>query len=157
MTKKSTYRAKSFQLGHIRPVKHLLLGKVRKKLFRGNRKSFCQLYDILQSYIPFASFYPADVVAMQSRTFGQFLLRVAAFIAQAVADSTLYRRPVPPQLPHRQTLSRNQCISAMVQPLQLPVLAYVQAGAGAKRDSTQRRERHADCLLQTAPRPRQEE
>jgi|ERR1700679_3620347 hypothetical protein len=82
MTKNSAYKAKSLQLGHIRPVKHLLLGKVRKKLFRRNRKSFCQLYDILQGYIPFASFYPADVVAMQSRTFGQFLLRVAAFIAQ---------------------------------------------------------------------------
>ena len=59
-----------------------VLGKISKKFFRRDRKSLRQFYDILQGHIPFASFYPADVVAMQSRSFGQFLLRVAAFIAQ---------------------------------------------------------------------------
>jgi hypothetical protein len=48
----------------------LLLGKIHEKLLRWNRKSFCQLYDILQGHIPFASFYAADVIAMQSRSFG---------------------------------------------------------------------------------------
>ena len=51
--------------------------KVHKKLFRRNRKSLCQLHDILQGRIPFSSFYPADVVAMQSRSSGQFPLRTS--------------------------------------------------------------------------------
>ncbi len=58
------------------------LGKVSEKLFWRDRKSLRQLYDILQSHVPFASLHPADVVAMQSRSFGQFLLRIAAFVAQ---------------------------------------------------------------------------
>jgi hypothetical protein len=60
----------------------LLLGKVGKKLFRRHRKGSRQFYDILQGYIPFASFYTAHVVAVQSRSFGQFLLRIATFVTQ---------------------------------------------------------------------------
>src|ERR1700679_198558 len=38
-------------------------------------------------------------------------------VGEAVADPTLYRRPVPAQLPYRETVSRHQRISALVQPL----------------------------------------
>jgi len=35
-----------------------------------DRKSFCQLYDIFQTYVSFASLYATNVIAMQARPFG---------------------------------------------------------------------------------------
>ena len=65
-------------------------------------------------------------------------------------------RPIPAQLPHRQALPWHQCPFALVERVQLPVLAYLQAGAGVERQCPQRRARYADCLLQAASRTRQE-
>ena len=63
---------------HCRPG----LGKIREKLSRTHRKSLGQLYYILQCHIPFPTFHTANVVAVQIRSFGKFLLRVASLNAE---------------------------------------------------------------------------
>lgn len=55
--------------------------KSLRKGFRRDRKSLRQLYNILQRHIPLATLHAAHVVAMQARTFGQFLLGVAPLVA----------------------------------------------------------------------------
>ena len=56
--------------------------KIREKLSRRNRQRLRQLHDVLKAHIPLASLYPADVVAMQTSPFRQFLLRVAPLVAE---------------------------------------------------------------------------
>jgi hypothetical protein len=56
--------------------------KIHKEISWRNGQRLRQLYDVFQSHIPFAALYPADVIAMQSRPFRQFLLRVAPLVAE---------------------------------------------------------------------------
>ncbi len=69
-------------------------------------------------------------------------------VGKTVEDAALRRRPIPTQLLYRQALSRHQCSVALVERIQLPVLAYIQVGAGIERQRPQRRAWHADHLLQ---------
>jgi hypothetical protein len=46
------------------------------------RKRPRQLYDVLQGHIPFAPFYPADIVAMQPSPFRQLLLGIPPLLSQ---------------------------------------------------------------------------
>ena len=57
-------------------------GKIDEEVSWRNGKSLRQLDDILQRDITFATLHAADVVAVQSRSFGQFLLRVASLVAE---------------------------------------------------------------------------
>jgi hypothetical protein len=59
------------------------LRKVDEEVFGGHRKSLCQLHNILQSDVPFASLYPPDIVTMKSGAFGKLFLRVAPFVAKS--------------------------------------------------------------------------
>ena len=43
-------------------------------------------------------------------------------------ESAFHRRPIPPQFPHRQALSRHQCSPALVRLLRIAFLAHVQTG-----------------------------
>ncbi len=65
-------------------------GKVDKEVARRHRKRLRQLHDVFEGHIPLATLHPADVIAMQFRSFGEFLLRVASLVAelpQRVAES----------------------------------------------------------------------
>lgn len=57
-------------------------GKICEHLFRWNRKGLRQLYDVFQSHVPLSALHTANVVTMQARPFGQFLLGVAPFVTQ---------------------------------------------------------------------------
>jgi len=65
-------------------------GKVDKEVARRHRKRLRQLHDVFDGHIPLATLHPADVIAMQFRSFGEFLLRVASLVAelpQRIAES----------------------------------------------------------------------
>ena len=65
-------------------------GKVDKEVARRHRKRLRQLHDVFEGHIPLATLHPADVIAMQFRSFGEFLLRVASLVAelpQRIAES----------------------------------------------------------------------
>ena len=51
------------------------------------------------------------------------------FVGEAAEDAALCRRPTPAQLLHWQALPQHQCFAALVERVQLTVLAYLQAGA----------------------------
>jgi len=57
------------------------LGKVCEKILRRDRKSLRQLYDIFQRHISLTSLDSTDIITVQSRSFSQFFLRVASFVA----------------------------------------------------------------------------
>jgi hypothetical protein len=54
-----------------------------KKIFSTDGKRPSQLHNVFQAYVPFTPFHAADVIAMEVRPFGQFLLRVAALFPQS--------------------------------------------------------------------------
>ena len=65
-------------------------GKVYEQIAWRHRKRLRQLHNVFESHIPLATLHPADVIAMQFRSFGEFLLRVASLVAelpQRVAES----------------------------------------------------------------------
>jgi hypothetical protein len=57
-------------------------GKIDEEISRRNGKSFCQLNDIFESHVSLSPLHATDVIAMQPRSFGQFLLRVASLVAE---------------------------------------------------------------------------
>jgi len=65
-------------------------GKVYEQVARRHRKRLRQLHDVFKSHIPLATLHTTHVIAMQLRSFGEFLLRVASLVAelpQRVAES----------------------------------------------------------------------
>src|SRR6266568_1309433 len=58
------------------------LSEICKQIARPNRKGFRQLDDVLQRNVPFATFDPANIVAVQAGSFGQLLLRIAPLVAE---------------------------------------------------------------------------
>ena len=57
-------------------------GEGLKEILRPNRKCRGQLDDVFQSHIALAALYPTDIVPVQPRSLGKFLLGVAALCAQ---------------------------------------------------------------------------
>jgi hypothetical protein len=57
-------------------------GKIDEEISWRNGKSFCQLNDIFESHVSLSPLHAADVIAMQSRSFGQFFLRVASLVTE---------------------------------------------------------------------------
>ena len=57
-------------------------GKVYEKVARRHRKCLRQLYDIFQCNISLAALHTSHIIAMQAGSLGQFLLRIAAFVAE---------------------------------------------------------------------------
>ena len=72
-------------------------------------------------------------------------------MGKAVEDAALCRRPIPAQLLHRQALPWHQCPFALVERIQLPILAYIQAGPGIERHRPQRRARNTDYFYKQLP------
>jgi hypothetical protein len=58
------------------------LGKIDEEVSWRNGKSFCQLNDIFESHVSLSPLHTDNVIAMQSRSFGQLLLRVASLVAE---------------------------------------------------------------------------
>jgi len=52
-------------------------GKVYEQVARRHRKCLGQLHDVFEGHIPLATLHPADVIAMQFRSFGELPQRVA--------------------------------------------------------------------------------
>ena len=68
-------------------------GKVYEQIAWRHRKRLGQLHNVFECHIPLATLHPADVIAMQFRSFGEFLLRVASLVAelpQPIAESRFY-------------------------------------------------------------------
>ena len=66
------------------------LEKVYEKVARRHRKRLGQLHDVFEGHIPLAALHTTHVIAMQIRSFGEFLLRVASLVAelpQRIAES----------------------------------------------------------------------
>ena len=57
-------------------------GEVREQFRWRHRQRTSQFDDVLQGDVPLPSLNPADIVAMQPSSFGQFLLRVPALVAE---------------------------------------------------------------------------
>jgi hypothetical protein len=57
-------------------------GKIDEEISWRNGKSLCQLNNIFESHVSLSPLHAADVIAMQSRSFSQFLLRVASLVAE---------------------------------------------------------------------------
>jgi hypothetical protein len=57
--------------------------KIDKEVFGAYRKCLRQLYDVLQSHVPFSSLDAAHIVAVQSGPFRELLLGIASFLAQS--------------------------------------------------------------------------
>jgi len=55
--------------------------EIREEFPWRHGESLGELYDILQRHVPFTPLYSTDIIAMQSRSFSQFFLRVASLIA----------------------------------------------------------------------------
>ena len=74
------------------PLGRSMLREISKQVARLDGKGFRQLDDVLQRHIPLAALDSADVVAMQSGSFGQCLLGIAPLVAelpQPIAKSRL--------------------------------------------------------------------
>ena len=56
--------------------------KIHKEISWRNGERLRQLHDVFQPHIPLTPLYPADVIAMQTCPFRQFLLRVAPLVAE---------------------------------------------------------------------------
>jgi hypothetical protein len=69
-------------------------GEVREQFPWRHRQRTSQFDDVLQSDVPLPPLDTADVIAMQPRSLGQFLLREPALVAKLShrgAESILYR------------------------------------------------------------------
>jgi hypothetical protein len=58
------------------------LGEICEQFSWRHRERTGQLDDVLQGHVPLPSLHPAHVIPVQPCPFGQFLLRISAFVAE---------------------------------------------------------------------------